>query len=211
MAEIKEIKNNIKEVPFAYYVDLFKKIDPEKAAARCGTAFDGATFHVRFFFDDYRVTWPEFTISCENSRAFALNDLKAQTFIIRILLEAEYREPTGGFKTFREMSWGEMYISPFTGRCITRAAFSFGTDVPKFALASERMGAKKVNHGDAAYEFEVLPGYFVTLIVWEGDDEFPPNSQILYSDNFEESFAAEDRVVIAETLITLIKNKMKET
>ncbi len=205
-----EIKNNIKEVPFAYYVEQFKKIDPEKAAARCGAAFDGAAFHVNFFFDEYKITWPEFTVSCENSKAFALHDLKAQTFIMRILLEMEYRESHGGFKTFREMSWGEMYISPFTGRCITRAAFSFGTNVPKFSLACENMGAKKVNHGDAAYEFEVIPGYFVTLLIWEGDDEFPPSSQILYSDNFEDSFAAEDRVVMAETLITLIKNKMKE-
>lgn len=205
-----EIKNNIKEVPFAYYTEQFKKIDPKEAAARCGAAFDGAAFHVNFFFDDYKVTWPDFSISCENSKAFALTDLKAQTFIMRILLEMKCSASSGGFKTFREMSWGEMYISPFTGRCITRAAFSFGTNVPKFALACEKMGAKKINHGDAAYEFEVMPGYFVSLLIWEGDDEFQPNSQILYSDNFEESFAAEDRVVIAEMLITLIKSKMKE-
>ena len=46
------------------------------------------------------------------------------------------------------------------------------------------------------------------LIVWEGDDEFPPNSQILYSDNFEESFSAEDRVVSGDILISIVKLNM---
>ena len=69
----------------------------------------------------------------------------------------------------------------------------------------EKLGAKKLPHGDAAYELELLPGYAMQLIVWAGDDEFPPNSQILYSDNFADSFAAEDRVVAGDILISIVK------
>ena len=46
------------------------------------------------------------------------------------------------------------------------------------------------------------------LIVWEGDDEFPPNSQILYTDTFADGFSAEDRVVAGDILITAIKEMM---
>jgi hypothetical protein len=46
------------------------------------------------------------------------------------------------------------------------------------------------------------------ILVWEGDDEFPPNAQVLYSDNFAEGFAAEDRVVAGDILITHIKASM---
>ena len=53
-----------------------------------------------------------------------------------------------------------------------------------------------------------LPGYRMKVIVWEGDEEFPPNSQILYTDNFAEGFAAEDRVVAGDILITVIKAHM---
>ena len=67
--------------------------------------------------------------------------------------------------------------------------------------AMEKMGATKVDHGDAGYQVEFLPGLFMQILVWEGDDEFPPNSQILFSDNFAEAFAAEDRVVCADILI----------
>ena len=46
------------------------------------------------------------------------------------------------------------------------------------------------------------------ILVWEGDEEFPPNAQVLYSDNFAEGFAAEDRVVAGDLLISAIKSRM---
>ena len=46
------------------------------------------------------------------------------------------------------------------------------------------------------------------ILAWEGDDEFPPNAQVLYTDNFEEGFAPEDRVVAGDILITAIKGNM---
>jgi hypothetical protein len=45
------------------------------------------------------------------------------------------------------------------------------------------------------------------ILVWAGDDEFPPSAQVLYSDNFI-TFAAEDRVVAGDILITAIKGNM---
>ena len=44
------------------------------------------------------------------------------------------------------------------------------------------------------------------IMVYAGDDEFPPSSQVLYSDNFEIGFSAEDRVVAGDILISSIKN-----
>ena len=70
------------------------------------------------------------------------------------------------------------------------------------------MGGLPLKHGDAAYEFTLWDNYRLRLIVWEGDDEFPPNAQLLYSANFGEGFAAEDRVVIGGLLITLLKAAM---
>jgi hypothetical protein len=45
-------------------------------------------------------------------------------------------------------------------------------------------------------------------LAWAGDEEFPPNAQILYSDNFAEGFAPEDRVVAGDILISTIKMNM---
>ena len=146
--------------------------------------------------------------SADREDAFALKALPGQTFLLRWLLEGKNVPAKGQFKTFREMPWGELYIQPFTGRCLTRAAFTFGTRVAKFAAAMEKLGGTKLPHGDAGYELELLPGFAMRLIVWEGDDEFPPNSQILYSDNFETAFSPEDRVVAGDILISVVKSTM---
>ena len=72
----------------------------------------------------------------------------------------------------------------------------------------EKLGARKLKHGDAGYELELIPGYTMQMLVWAGDDEFPPNSQILYSDNFAEGFSAEDRVVAGDILISVVKSNI---
>ena len=70
------------------------------------------------------------------------------------------------------------------------------------------MGSTPVSHGDAGWEFDLIGDYRMRILVWEGDDEFPPNAQILYSDNFAQGFAAEDRVVAGDILISTIKSNM---
>ena len=200
-----QVENHKEGVPFEYYAGLFRDLNPQEAVSRTGADFDGKAFTLRLVNAEYRIAWPEYGISADREDAFALQNLPAQTFLLRWLLEGKQIPARGTFKTFREMPWGELYIQPFTGRCLTRAAFTFGTRVAKFAAAMEKLGAKKLEHGDAGYELELLPGYTMRLIVWEGDEEFPPNSQILYSDNFAEGFAAEDRVVSGDILISIVK------
>lgn len=203
-----QVENHKEGVPFEHYVGLFAQLDPHEASQRTGAEFDGSAFTLRMVNAQYKITWPSYSISADQDDAFALHALPGQTFLLRWLLEGKRLPAHGEFKTFREMPWGELYIQPFTGRCLTRAAFTFGTRVAAFAAAMEKLGAKKLSYGDAGYELELLPGYAMRLMVWEGDEEFPPNSQILYSDNFADSFSAEDRVVAGDILISVVKSHM---
>lgn len=175
---------------------------------RCGVPFENGRFTVTLLGTAYQIAWPKYAISSEDEAAFALRSLPCQTFLLRFLLEGRQAAPSSQFKTFREMPWGEMYIQPYTGRVLTRAAFTFGTKVVKFAAACEKMGAIRLPHGDAGYQFDFLGGYRMQIMVYAGDDEFPPSAQVLYSDNFESGFAAEDRVVAGDLLITAIKREL---
>ena len=77
-----------------------------------------------------------------------------------------------------------------------------------FRAAAEKLGAAPVKHGDAGFEFQVFGPYRMQIMVWEGDEEFPPNAQVLYTGNFAEGLAAEDRVVAGDILIGHIKSAM---
>ena len=63
--------------------------------------------------------------------------------------------------------------------------------------------------GDIAYEVEIFPEYKIQMILWEGDEEFPPSSQILFSDNFPVSFQAEDMAVMGDVIIGSLKAYLK--
>ncbi len=200
------IENNKEEVPFSYYENQFRELDPAEAAARTAVNWDENEFYVNLLGREFAIAHPDYSIRALDGGK--LPPLPTQTFLLRYLLESKSIPWLGTWKTFREMPWGEMYIQPYTGRVLTRAAFTFGTRSAAFAAACEKMGAVKLPHGDAGYEFTLIGGYKMQIIVWEGDEEFPPNAQVLYSDNFADGFAAEDRVVAGDILITAIKGQM---
>ena len=204
------VENHKELVPFEHYTDLFEKLDPIEASERCGVRYDAErqTFTLRLLYVDYEITWPRFSIRSAVKDGFALFNLPAQILLIRFLLEGRRSVGTGAFLPYREMPWGEVYLKPFTGRCLNRAAFTFGPRLEAFKTAAARMRAIPLDKGDASFQFEIMPGYEVRLIVWEGDDEFPPNSQMLFSDNFPKAFSAEDRTVVGDILISDLKRRM---
>ncbi len=202
-----QIENHKEEVPFAHYEEKFSALEPASVTERLsGVKWDGKEFYVTLIGREFAISHPIFGIRALDGGK--LPPLPTQTFLLRYLLESRDAAGTGEWKTFREMPWGEMYIKPYTGRVLTRAAFTFGTRVAAFRAAAEKMGALPLKHGDAGFQFDFIGGYQMQILVWEGDDEFPPNAQVLYSDNFASGFAAEDRVVAGDILISTIKSNM---
>ena len=196
------IENHKEEVPFSFYEEKFKGLDPADVVARLPfVTFDGAAFRLTLLGTEYTITWPEYTIA-------PVPALPVQTFLLRRLLEGTNKVWLGTWKTFREMPWGEMYNTPYTGRVLTRAAFTFGFKLPKFAAACEKLGGRKLSHGDEGYEFDFFGPFRIQILMWAGDAEFPPNAQVLYTENFADCFAAEDRGVAGDILITQIKANM---
>ena len=201
------VENHKEEVPFAHYEELFRGLDVSDAQQRLpGVKWDGEEFYVNLLGREYAISHPVYAIRATDGGK--VPPLPTQTFLLRYLLESKDVSWNGEWKTFREMPWGEMYIKPYTGRVLTRAAYTFSFKLDAFRKAAETMGATAVKHGDAGYLFELVGGYRMQILVWQGDDEFPPNAQILYSDNFAEGFAAEDRVVAGDILISTIKSFM---
>ena len=202
-----QIENHKEEVPFAHYEEQFRNLNPDDVCLRLPEAiWDGKAFAVKLLGREFSISHPDYAIAALDGGA--VPPLPTQTFLLRYLLECKDVAWDGQWKTFREMPWGEMYIKPYTGRVLTRAAFTFGFKLAGFKAACEKIGGQAVKHGDAGFEFQLVPGYRMQILMWEGDDEFPPNAQILYSSNFADGFAAEDRVVAGDILISTIKSNM---
>lgn len=204
-------KDNKERIPLEHYLEEYRKIDPKEAAQRCGVEYDEEKqqFHIRLMGYRYLVDFPEFAVHKENEEeegAFLLLDLvPAKIIVLRFLTSAQVVKSSGKYVTYREVPWGEVYFRQFEGRCLMRLKFGFGFKLDKFAEAMEKMGAQKIAMGDVAYEFEFINGLHVRFILWAGDDEFPPSSQILFEDNFPYAYQAEDLAVVGDISITTLK------
>ncbi|MBE6014584.1 MAG: DUF3786 domain-containing protein [Lachnospiraceae bacterium] len=203
-------KNNKDRLPFEHYKGLYEKMDPEEAAARCRVPYDPETheFTITLMNKKYKVSHPDYVITPveDDGTYHALTSYNpAEILILRYLLEGVNKDCTGEKKAYADMPWGEVYLQQFSGRCLARLAYGFGYKLDKFAEAMEKMGAEKVDMGDVAYKLEFLNNLYLYFILWGPDDEFPPSSQILFSDNFECAFKAEDMAVVGDISIGAMK------
>lgn len=207
-------KDSKERLTWEHYLSQYQESDPKEIAARLGISYDEEQkyFTLKFLGTVYQISWPDFQVSHEadDMGFYPLETMTyARTLTIRFLLNGAEASGTGKFKTYREMPWGEVYLRQFDGRCIKRLAFSYGNRIKDFQAIMEHMHCVPVKHGDIAYQLEIFPDYLVQMILWEGDDEFPPSSQILFSDNFPISFQAEDMAVMGDVIIGSLKSFAK--
>lgn len=207
-------KDSKERMPWQHYLEEYKNISPEETAKRLQITYNAETkcFTLPFLGTVYEISYPDFEVSHhEDQRKYypLEENIYAKILTIRFLLSGAYSQGTGNYKTYREMPWGEVYLRQFDGRCIKRLAFSYGNRIKDFDTIMNHIDGKPVKHGDTAYEIEIFPNYFVQMILWEGDEEFPPSSQILFSDNFPVSFQAEDMAVLGDVIIGSMKAFLK--
>lgn len=205
-------KDNKERIPLEHYLSEYRNIDPKEAAERCGVEYDEEKqqFHIRLMGFRYLVDFPEFAVHKEDENkegAFLLLDMvPAKIIVLRFLISAQMVKSSGKYLTYREVPWGEVYFRQFEGRCLMRLKFGFGFKLDKFAEGMEKIpGVKKLSLGDVSYEFEFINGLHVRFILWAGDEEFPPSSQILFEDNFPYAYQAEDLAVVGDISITTLK------
>lgn len=203
-------KDNKERIPLEHYLEEYCKIDPREAALRCGVEYDEEKrqFHIRLMGYSYLADYPEFALCPEEGEEGPVHFsemVPAKIIVLRFLISGQSVKSTGKYLTYREVPWGEVYFRQFEGRCLTRLKFAFGFKLKQFELAMEKLGARKISMGDAAYEFEFINGLHVRFILWAGDDEFPPSSQILFEDNFPYAYQAEDLAVVGDISITTLK------
>ena len=200
-----EISDNKTQIPLQHYKALFAQADPEEIAVRTGAVYEPQTglFTMHMLGVTVEVLWPDGTVTFPDSDR-ELSDYYT-ILLLRFLLNGRCAEASGKFLAYPEMPWGQVYLAQFKGRCIMRLAFGFGFDPERFARACTAVGGVPVPMGDRAFEIPFLENFRMRLILWEGDEEFQPSAQILFSDNFPMAFSAEDMAVVGDVLLGTMK------
>jgi len=202
----------IVDAPLAHYTALYEKSDALEISARTGLEYDAAEgrFAVALVGKQYYVYHPRFRVieisgAERDTGQAAVGSTYEGILILRYLLEGKYVPASGKMLSYEELPWGAVYTTQFKGRVIGRLARMYGKDPAGFKAAAEKaagLSPKPSGGADAAYRFEFLNGLFISVLIWEGDEEFPPSAQMLFSDNIKYALNAEDIAVAGDILIS---------
>jgi len=155
-----------------------------------------------FFREKITITYPEGTISGNKSEL----SLQDQGLILHYLLYAKPLPLKDKLITFREIPSGEFYFRPFLQRAQIPFVRFFGGKKDLFLKAGDSLGALPLAYGDAAFTVKPFPKTPVTLVLWEGDEEFPPEGTILFDESIREYLPLEDVAYLASiTVYKLIR------
>ncbi|RJQ84133.1 MAG: DUF3786 domain-containing protein [Desulfobacteraceae bacterium] len=174
--------------------------DLQAIAARSGFALTGSTvLRAPFLNRVYRIASPDFTFSDEDDPS-AQVPLHEQVLILhylkgcRPLLKSRW-------VAYRELPGAGFYFGAFIKRAIEPLKKAFGRNVQALKTAGARLGALPIGTGDAGLHFDLLPYAPIQIILWQGDDEFPAEANILYDASAGEYFSPEDAAWLASLTV----------
>ena len=197
------LRNNQINKPMRHFLPIYQSLDPAEIARRCNLEFNDEEFSLRLLGAEYSVPHPGFAL-CGKDTA----DPDELILIIRYLCEGKWFPFQGRQLSYHEIPWGEVYYRNFERHCLKRCAFAFGRDTAAFTRmiqCNPQLRAEPQKTGDASFRIEFINDLYITIILWQGDDEFPPSAQILFDDNFVFAFTAEDLAVAGQVIINRLK------
>ena len=192
-------------VPMEHYKAAFAAADPAEMSARSRVPYTEGQFTLTLLGRPVTVSWPDMVSRFSDDGAETASNTRI--LLARLLLEGALTPAKGQLLAYTDMPWGNVYAQQFRGRCILRLAGTYGHSLSGFEAAAAKVAGVPAESGDRSFDLPFLPGLTVRLILWEGDEEFPAQAQILFSDNFSAAFGAEDIAVVGDVLLNAMKGR----
>jgi len=72
----------------------------------------------------------------------------------------------------------------------------FGKKPELLVKAAANLGGSEAGYGNAAVSIKAFPNVPVVIVLWRGDEEFPPNASILFDSTVADYLSTEDMSVL---------------
>ena len=163
---------------------------------------------VEYLNQSYQVTFPKIAVSLVNSKAEVL--IKDKILIIHYLAQAKGTPMANKSIAFQELPEGANYLRTFSKRSIEPLARYFGKEPQRLIKAAAILGGSKVDYGDVAVTISAFSRVPITLVLWRGDEEFSPRSNILFDATISGYLSTYDITMVCEAIIWKLVRFLKE-
>lgn len=184
--------------------EILAGLDARTMAIRTGGSWEekdgGGLLSFPFWDGDCIVEFPGLLTRTASGRTLRQPE---EIVVLHYLIYAEGVPLQNDWVTFRQIPSGMFYLEPFTKRCIKPFVSFFGSN--PLLLSRLNRGPCDVvlpeGLGDYSLVLRPLPYVPVAFVLWKGDDEFPPEGNILFDRTAPHFLPTEDLVVLA-SLVT---------
>lgn len=182
-------------------VDELSKKPIDATAGGAGFKIQGEnTVRVPFLDRVYRVSFPDFEFKDEADEKKEV-PIQEQVLILHYMVGVGDLKLTGNWLSYREIPGASFYFSAFVKRAIDPLKKVFGQNISGLVKAAENIQGVAIATGNAGFEFQVFPKVPLRLILWEGDNEFPAEANILFDEIVGQILSPEDAAWLAGMLV----------
>ncbi len=163
---------------------------------------------LEFLNQKYRVTLPDIDVSLVGGGAEV--PISDKILILHYLTLASGTPLSHTLIAFQELPEGASYLRTFSKRSIEPLVKYFGGEPEQLVEVAKRLGGRKADYGDAAVTingFKMVP---VTLVLWGGDEEFPPRGNILFDSTIPEYLSTYDITVLCGAITWRLVRALRE-
>lgn len=102
--------------------------------------------------------------------------------------------------TYKELHDGLNYFSVFASRTINQIVRYFGEHPERLAECAAILGGRKAEPGDVSVTIDAFPRVPITVVLWRGDSEFPPEGSILFDSTVSDYLSNDDIHTLCENI-----------
>jgi hypothetical protein len=146
----------------------------------------------------YQITLPEIEISLTDSEEGV--PLRDKILILHYLIQAKGTPASNKMIAYKELPEGANYFPTFFKRAIKPIVDHFGNQPDRLPDIAGMVGGYKADYGDIAVTINAFSRVPITFILWGGDEEFPPEGNIIFDGNISDYLTTEDINVLCEAI-----------
>ena len=176
--------------------EKLSRVPPETVCEACGARYEDGEFFLPWL---------------NREKALSGASVMHRILWLHYLTANGLKNETGQLIAYREAAPALFYEPNFYKRAVKPLVNCFGKCSEKLIKTGIALGGKITAMGDASVTINVLPYLPLTFVIWEGDDEFPPDGNILFDKSAKTWFAPEDLAVLASAAVYDLIGFSKET
>jgi hypothetical protein len=188
------------------------KLDIERQCYNCGVELQdtdsGKSIIIDFLNRSHTISLPDLDISLKDG-----NDsipIKDKILILHYLAQAKGSPPTNKLVTIKELPDGRNYAPTFFKRAIKPILDNFQKDPQQLIETTKIFGGNKADYGDFAVTINPFKMVAITIVLWQGDEEFPPEASMMFDSNIPDYLSTYDIIELSETTAwRLVRNAIR--